>query len=198
MLDIRLLTVNPNPSVQRVLHAIREELGGLDPRWALAQLLTRPLPPGTGNRYRVRVLRALGYRIGSGTTLMGNLVVLGVERVRADLSIGSDCFINIGCVLDLTAPITIGDRVSVGHDVLILTSTHDEANARRRAGPLISAPVLVGDGAWIAARAVLLPGVVVGNGAIVCAGAVVTRSVEPHTMVGGVPARMIRQLDVTS
>jgi acetyltransferase-like isoleucine patch superfamily enzyme len=111
------------------------------------------------------------------------------------LSIGSDCFINIGCVLDLTAPITIGDRVSIGHQVLILTSTHQDAGPTRRAGPVVSEAVRVGDGAWIAARAVLLPGVDVGEGAIVCAGAVVTRSVEPHTMVGGVPARPIRQLD---
>jgi maltose O-acetyltransferase len=182
-------------AAQRLSHAVREELGGLDLRWSVAQLLTLPLPPGTGNRYRVRVLRALGYRIGSGTTLMGNLVILGIERARRDLSIGSDCFINIGCVLDLTAPITIGDHVSIGHQVLIVTSDHDEANAARRAGRLLSAPVRIGDGAWIAARAVLLPGVVVGDGAIVCAGAVVTRSVEPHTMVGGVPARLIRQLD---
>ena len=56
-------------------------------------------------------------------------------------------------------------------------------------------PVRIGDGAWLASRAVVLPGVTVGEGAIVAAGAVVTRSVEPHTLVGGVPARLIRHLD---
>jgi len=52
----------------------------------------------------------------------------------------------------------------------------------------------VGDGAWIATRAVVLPGVTIGEGAVVAAGAVVTRSVAPHTMVGGVPARVLRDL----
>jgi maltose O-acetyltransferase len=181
--------------VPRLANAIREELGGFDLRWSVAQILTRPLPPGAGVRYRARVLRALGYRIGPRTTFMGNLVIVGAWQARRDLSIGSDCFINIGCVLDVSAPISIGDRVSLGHQVLIITSTHNDAGPTRRAGRLVSEPVRIGDGAWIAARAVVLPGVDIGDGAIVCAGAVVTRSVEPHTMVGGVPARPIRQLD---
>jgi acetyltransferase-like isoleucine patch superfamily enzyme len=55
--------------------------------------------------------------------------------------------------------------------------------------------VTIGDGCWIGARAVILPGVTVGAGAIVAAGSIVTRSVAPNHLVGGVPARPIRVLD---
>jgi maltose O-acetyltransferase len=164
-------------------------------RWSILQLLTLPLPAGTGIHYRASLMRSLGYRIGRRTTLMGNLSIVHPARARRDLSIGSDCFINVGCVLDLGAPVEIGDRVSLGHQVLIVTASHDFADHAHRAGHLAPAPVSVGHGAWIAARAVLLPGVVVGDGAVVGAGAIVTQSVEPHTVVGGVPAKTIRRLD---
>jgi acetyltransferase-like isoleucine patch superfamily enzyme len=53
----------------------------------------------------------------------------------------------------------------------------------------------VGDGSWLASRVVVLPGVTIGEGAVVCAGAVVARDVDSHTMVGGVPAKLMRKLD---
>jgi carbonic anhydrase/acetyltransferase-like protein (isoleucine patch superfamily) len=181
-------------TLARASRAIREELTGSDLRWFAVQTLTRPVPIGMGTRYRARVMRALGYRVGRRTTLMGNLVLVGAHRAPRFLTIGADCFINVGCLVDITAPVTIGDNVSFGHEVVVLTTSHDQSLPTRRAGALQSAPVTIGDGAWVAARAVLLPGVVVGEGAIVCAGAVVTQSVDPHTMVGGVPARRLRDL----
>ncbi len=69
------------------------------------------------------------------------------------------------------------------------------ATRRRRAGRSIAAPVVIEPGSWIGARATILGGVTIGEGAVVAAGAVVTRSVPPDTLVGGVPATVIRELD---
>ncbi|MGZ6099020.1 MAG: DapH/DapD/GlmU-related protein, partial [Myxococcaceae bacterium] len=63
------------------------------------------------------------------------------------------------------------------------------------AGPSRSAPIVIGDGAWIAARVTILPGVTIGAGAIIGAGSVVTRDVSPHTLAVGNPARVVRRLN---
>jgi len=92
------------------------------------------------------------------------------------------------------ARLVIGDGVAIGQHVLFTTNSHASGHPLRRAGALVAEPIRIGHGAWIAARAVLLPGVTVGDGAIVTAGAVVTRSIPAHTMAGGVPARPIKEL----
>jgi acetyltransferase-like isoleucine patch superfamily enzyme len=58
------------------------------------------------------------------------------------------------------------------------------------------APIIIGDGVWIASRVTVLPGVFIGDGSVVAAGAVVSRDVAPNTMVAGVPARLVRELEV--
>jgi maltose O-acetyltransferase len=126
---------------------------------------------------------------------MSSFMLIGGRGATRRLRIGANCFVNQDCVFDATAPIEIGDNVNLGHGVLITTSAHAIGGFRRRAGLLTPAPVHVGNGAWLASRVVVLPGVDIGEGAIVGAGAVVTRSVAPHTLVGGVPAREIRTLD---
>jgi acetyltransferase-like isoleucine patch superfamily enzyme len=85
--------------------------------------------------------------------------------------------------------------VAVGPGVYFITGTHRIGSHTQRAGPVIAAPIRVGDGVWIGARAILLPGVTVGAGAIVAAGAVVTRDVPADTLVAGVPAQVKRSLE---
>jgi maltose O-acetyltransferase len=186
--------VPPNRLGRRALELAREEIGGLDGRALAARVLSAPLPTGVGNRVRAAVLRASGMQVGAGTSVLGAIRVTGGSRASTRLTIGRQCFVNVGCHFDATVGIAIGDRVSIGQHVLMTTSSHDFALAGGRGGPLLHAPIRVEDGAWIAARAVLLPGVTVGQGAVVSAGAVVTRSVPAHTMVGGVPAKPIRDL----
>jgi len=170
----------------------------MDLRAAIGRVLVAPLPRGAGSRSRARLLRLVGHSIGDRTLLMSSFMLIGGRGAAERLSIGADCFINQDCVFDATAPIVIGDNVNLGHGVVITTSAHATGGPERRGGLLQPRAVRVGHGAWLASRVVVLPGVEIGDGAIVGAGAVVTRSVSPHTVVAGVPAREIRRLDTPS
>ncbi|KAK8071213.1 hypothetical protein PG997_011416 [Apiospora hydei] len=95
------------------------------------------------------------------------------------------------------APVFIGDRVLIGPDACICPITHaPDPDVRREAsGTSFARPIRIEDDCWIGARALILPGVRVGRGSTVAAGAVVTKDVEPYSLVGGVPAKLIRRLD---
>jgi maltose O-acetyltransferase len=105
------------------------------------------------------------------------------------VAIGARSVINFGSLLDgRRFPIKIGADVSIGPEAAILTLGHDPRSPEfaDRGGP-----VTIGDRAWIGFRAIVLPGVSIGEGAVVGAGAVVTRDVPPFTIVAGNPARPI-------
>jgi galactoside O-acetyltransferase len=116
------------------------------------------------------------------------VVVYAPER----LSLGS--YVDIGefAVLRASGGLEIGDRVVIAAHAVITTRGHTEDPPRW--GRNVDKAVAIEDDVWIGAAAVILPGVVVGRGAIVAAGAVVTTSVEPYTVVGGVPARMLKRI----
>jgi acetyltransferase-like isoleucine patch superfamily enzyme len=108
------------------------------------------------------------------------------------LRIGNQVFINTGTTISATAEVTIGDRVQIANGVSILDS--DFHGLENRDCPPPSEPIRIEDDVWIATKAIILKGVTIGRGAVVAAGAVVTRDVAPYTLVGGVPARLIRAL----
>lgn len=104
------------------------------------------------------------------------------------VTIGRGSTIDQGALLDGRGGLTIGRGVVTGTEVCLLTADHDPQS------PTFAdrlAPIAIGDRAWLGTRAMVLPGVTVGEGAVVAAGAVVTRDVAPYTIVGGVPARVI-------
>ena len=116
------------------------------------------------------------------------------------LQIGEDCSIDADCLLEISENLRIGDRVTLEPGVMILTSTHELDFPQHRAGKIITSPVSIGDGAWVRARAIVLPGVQIGAGAVVEAGAVVNKDVAEHTRVGGMPAvklEVLRKADET-
>ena len=92
--------------------------------------------------------------------------------------------------LDGRAPLRIGDNVNISHYTLIQTLTHDPQSPDFVS---LEKPVIIEHYVWIGARALICPGVTIGEGAVVAAGAVVTRNVEPYFIVGGNPATFIRQ-----
>jgi maltose O-acetyltransferase len=136
-------------------------------------------------RLRWRLLRAMGMDLGPCG------IAAGTWFGGVDLTMGEGSGCNIGCVFDNLAPITIGRDVGIGHQVLFLTSHHEAGNGKAM-GREVGRPIVVGDGAWIGARATIMGGVTIGAGCTIGAGAVVTKDCEPGGVYVGVPARLIR------
>lgn len=111
-----------------------------------------------------------------------------------DVSIGRSTFVNRGCVFDSSGRITIGERCALGMEVMFATSGHEIGDHERRAGALTAAPIRVGDGCWIGARAVILAGVTIADGCVIAAGAIVRADCEADTLYAGVPARAVKKL----
>ena len=171
----------------------QEELRGIHLKFFVVKFILRLIPKYVGGRFRVRLLRLAGFKIGRGTLISGTPTVAGLETFYNNLVIGDDCYINVNCHFDISAPILLGDGVSIGHNVLILTNSHEMGTAVRRAGDLVALPVHIGNGVWLCARCTILPGITIGEGAVVAAGAMVTKDVPPHTIVAGVPAKITKQ-----
>lgn len=110
-----------------------------------------------------------------------------------NIAIGKRVFINSGCRFQDQGGITIGDNVLIGHNVVLATLNHGLAPDRR--GHLYPAPIIIGKNVWIGANAMVLPGVTIGENAVIAAGAVVNKDVPENTIVGGVPARVIRSIE---
>ena len=122
---------------------------------------------------------------GAGTSVQSDCRFLNGRKVH----FGKRNVINFGCLFDgRKFHIRTGDDVSIGPEAAILTLGHDPQSPQfaDRGGD-----VTIGDRVWIAYRATILPGVSIGDGAVVGAGAVVTKNVEPYTLVAGNPARKI-------
>lgn len=89
----------------------------------------------------------------------------------------------------------MGNNIMMAKDVMIITRNHEFKNIcvpMNKQGDTSPRPVIIEDDVWIGARVIILPGVNIGKGAIIAAGAIVTRDVEPYSIVGGVPAKVIR------
>lgn len=109
-----------------------------------------------------------------------------------NIHLGKDVFINSGCKFQDQGGIYIGDRALIGHNVVLATLNHP-LDPAKRAG-LEPAPIHIEEDVWIGSQAVVLPGVRIGHGSVVAAGAVVTKDVPPLSIVGGVPAKLIKEI----
>lgn len=170
---------------------LSEETRNLHPRLRWLYCRNLLLPRRNALTRRAQLMRNAGFRIGTGTALHGMPRITGSAELFTHLQIGHDSVIEGGVVLDLVERITIGDNVVVGPQAMILTSSHELGPREHRAGPLVKNPVVIGDGAWIGARCVILPGVTIGAGAVVEAGSVVNKDVPPNMRFGGIPARKL-------
>ena len=110
-----------------------------------------------------------------------------------NIRVGRDVFINHGCTLMDIGGIDIGDEVMIGPNASLITSGHPLDPTLRRK-QIVASPIVVERNVWIGASAMILHGVTVGADAVVAAGAVVTADVPPATVVGGVPARVLRSV----
>lgn len=153
--------------------------------WRLRDSVLRLVGKLPGNYVRIFFYRhAFGMKIGKGVRIDGDCTFWGPKRI----TIGAGSVVNRGVVLDGRFPLTIGDHVSVSIQSVLLTLEHDLNDQNFQA---VGAPISIGDRSFIGTRAIVLPGVSIGENAAVAAGAVVTKNVPAGAIVGGVPARQI-------
>jgi len=151
-------------------------------------------------------IRARGGRIeiGAGNTLAGCMIL---ETEDSKINIGDNVFINSGTIIDCAKSIRIEDDVIISYDCILTDTNSHSVHAEKRKmdmqmwksgnydwRDIAMKPIHIKKGAWIGARACILKGVTIGEGAVVGMASVVTRDVEPFTLVAGNPARVIRKL----
>lgn len=137
----------------------------------------------------------LGWRIDPRVgILMGQYVQMaGVRTSGKKVAIGEGTVINQGCLLYTTGGLVIGKNVSISAGAWLVTGSHDMNDPQF---PDFYKPITINDYAWIGMRATILGGVTIGEGAVVMAGAVVSKDVPPYTVVGGVPAKVVREREL--
>ncbi|MFK8164590.1 MAG: DapH/DapD/GlmU-related protein [Lewinella sp.] len=114
-----------------------------------------------------------------------------------NISIGDHVDLAWGVLITTKGGVTIGDRTLIGYNTLILSANHVIPDGRKRifgAGH-IAAPIIIGNDVWIGGNCTITAGVTIGEGSVIAAGAVVTKDVAPFTIVGGVPAKLIKNRD---
>lgn len=111
-----------------------------------------------------------------------------------NISVGKNVFINSGCSFQDQGGIIIGDDVLIGHNVVLATLNHD-IDPRKR-GTMQPASILIGNNVWVGANATVVPGVTIDDGAVIAAGAVVTKDVPSNVIVGDIPAKIIKQIEI--
>jgi maltose O-acetyltransferase len=152
-------------------------------RFYIANHVIEKIPNHILRHYYLR--RFLHYRIGKRSN-----VQMGCFFTGDVIEIGNNTVINRGCYLDGRMGLYVGDNVSISPEVYILTLQHDHDD------PWFStkgSSVYIEDRVWIGVRAIILPGVQIGEGAVIAAGAVVNKNVPPYTIVGGIPAAPIKE-----
>ena len=170
--------------------ALDRQLFFLKQRWfyVISFLL---LDNRTSARLRAALLRQFGAIVGKGCVVRGGLQI----QEGFNLILGDNVFVNAGCCFDSSAAIQIGNNVQISYQVTLITGGHEIGTHANRAGTHAPASIAIGDGVWIGARSIVLPGVTIGAGAVVGAGSLVTRDVAADSVVAGVPAKLVRLLD---
>ena len=149
-------------------------------------LLARPLPRSVGSGWKRWLLRLFGARIAS------TAIVYSSARVYYPANLTMEAYSCLASDVDCynVAPVTIGANSTVSQGAYLCTASHDISDPLN---PLITAPIVIEDQAWVAAGAFVGMGVTIGQGAFVGARAALFKSVEPWTVVGGNPAKFIKK-----
>jgi len=150
-----------------------------------------------GDNVEINALSKLGISIGNNVSILKNTIIecTGVIRDLGEgLIIGNNVGIAQNCFIQVRGKVVIGNNVILGPNVSIFSENHNFENSElpvsvqgeTRKG------VVIEDGVWLGTRVVILDGVTVGKNSIVAAGSIVTKNVVPYTIVGGIPAKLIK------
>ena len=166
------------------------------------------------SRARVLLYRALGLRVAGrirleaiewplrpacisladGVALDRGVTLLATDDA-ARITIGARCYLNRHTMLDASQRIEIGEDTMIGPFCYLTDHDHTFApGTAPAAGPLVSAPTIIGPRCWLGARVTVLKGVTIGAGTVVGAGSIVTKSLPPGVLAVGSPARIIREI----
>lgn len=158
--------------------------------WGVAwALLFKPTPRWAMHGWRRGLLRLFGARIGQGCRIDPTCMIWAPWN----LDLGD--FVALGPNVDCYTmdKIVIGSKTTISQRAFLCTGSHDVASLRR---PLITKPIKIGDHAWVAAEAMVMPGVSVGEGAVIGARALVTRDMPAWTICAGNPCQPKRRREV--
>lgn len=175
--------MNPQIDLSRYHNALSRRHQVVRMLWTIVWgLLARPLPRSVGSGWKRALLRAFGAKIDRTAVVYSSAKVyypanLVMERYSC-LASDVDCY-NV-------APVRIGANTTVSQGAYLCTASHDISDPLN---PLVTAPIVIEDQAWVAVEAFIGMGVRVGQGAVVGARAVVFKNVEPWTVVVGNPAK---------
>lgn len=133
------------------------------------------------------VYRALGAEIGKNVVFHFKTEIRGIHRLK----VGAGTIIGDNALMLAQYGLTVGENVNISSNVSIYSGAHDHRDPFFRCTPRTTRPITIGDRVWIGSNAVILTGANIGEGAVCCAGCVVTKDVEPYTVVAGIPARKI-------
>lgn len=111
-----------------------------------------------------------------------------------NIHVGENFYANFDCVILDVCEVRIGDNCLLAPGVHIYTATHPLDPVERNSGVEFGKPVTIGNNVWIGGRAVINPGVTIGNNVVIASGAIVTKDVPDHTVVGGNPAKVLKQI----
>lgn len=135
---------------------------------------------------KIWLLRLFGAKIGKGLVLKNNVVV----KSPWNLIVGDDCWIGEGCWIDDLDKVTIDNNVCISQGAMLLTGNHDYTIYNM---PYRNAPIVIEDGAWIGAMAIVCPGVNVGKNAVLAVGSVATKNMESAGIYQGNPAALLKK-----
>ena len=138
------------------------------------------------SRFKVMVLRLFGAKIGKGVVIKPGINV----KYPWNLEIGDHSWIGEGAWLDSLVPIIIGNDVCISQGAYFCTGNHDWNDT---AFGLKVKPILVEEGAWVGAKAIVLSGVTIASHSVVTAGSVIAKNTEPYMIYSGSPAVKVKE-----
>jgi acetyltransferase-like isoleucine patch superfamily enzyme len=146
-----------------------------------------------GRGVHISVVRGASLTVGDDVEIERDCQLIS----EGELSVGAGSFIGTGSIIVAAERVVIGRNALIAAHVTIRDQDHrlEDAQLPYNRQGLVTAPVVIGDNVWIGTKATVLRGASVGDGAVIGAHALVSDPVEPRTVVGGVPARLLKRLD---